>query len=834
MSTKLPSLARILTTFSIILILALPVLSIRPVFAARIFEDGFESGDFSKWNPVVGNPSVTSGDAHHGTYKAVLNASYQFAQARFTNVDHCFMRAYVMFKSFPTSGAETPLLGLYNTSGRYMAEARVGNVSGTIKWKLRYYDNGTHYTVVSEQQKPVLNTWYCVEVEGKSNTAANAESRIYIDGNELTDVSEIGKNNTFLINCAYIWESVTGSVTLWYDCVVVDGAYIGPECTLTVNVVGSGSVAKIPDQAIYAWGTNVTLTATPTSGWSFDHWSGGSSGTVNPITVNMTSNKDVTATFTQNTYTLTVNVVGSGSVNLNNTGPYYYGDVVQVTAVPDSGWSFDHWGGDLAGSANPATLIINSDTDVTATFAQNVYTLTVDVVGDGVVNLNNTGPYHYGDVVQLTAAPSTGWSFANWGGDLTGSSNPTTIIIDGDKAATATFTQDTYTLTVSIDPLGKGSVNLNNSGPYYYGDTVELTANPAIGWSFDHWSGDSSGSSNPTTLLINGNKAVTATFTQNVYTLTTTVIGSGSVSRNSSGPYYYGDTVELTAVPSAGRSFDHWDGDLSGSTNPTTILITENKDVSVTFTQNEYTLTVNVVGDGVVNRDKSGPYHYDDVVQLTAVPSAGWSFDHWNGDLSGSVNPDTVLINSDMSVTATFTQVVVETHDVAVTDVDTSKTGCLPVPIVCKGYNCSIFVGVENKGDFAETFNVTVYANTTAIQTETLTLEGHSSTTLTITWDTTSFAKGNYTISAYAWPVEGETETEDNTFVDGWIFVTMPGDVNANGRVNIVDVVQVALAFGSTHSDPIPPWNPNADINNDGVVNIIDIVVVGLHFGETG
>jgi len=833
-STKLPSLARILTTFSIILILALPVLSIRPVFAARIFEDGFESGDFSKWNPVVGNPSVTSGDAHHGTYKAVLNASYQFAQARFTNVDHCFMRAYVMFKSFPTSGAETPLLGLYNTSGRYMAEARVGNVSGTIKWKLRYYDNGTHYTVVSEQQKPVLNTWYCVEVEGKSNTAANAESRIYIDGNELTDVSEIGKNNTFLINCAYIWESVTGSVTLWYDCVVVDGAYIGPECTLTVNVVGSGSVAKIPDQAIYAWGTNVTLTATPTSGWSFDHWSGGSSGTVNPITVNMTSNKDVTATFTQNTYTLTVNVVGSGSVNLNNTGPYYYGDVVQVTAVPDSGWSFDHWGGDLAGSANPATLIINSDTDVTATFAQNVYTLTVDVVGDGVVNLNNTGPYHYGDVVQLTAAPSTGWSFANWGGDLTGSSNPTTIIIDGDKAATATFTQDTYTLTVSIDPLGKGSVNLNNSGPYYYGDTVELTANPAIGWSFDHWSGDSSGSSNPTTLLINGNKAVTATFTQNVYTLTTTVIGSGSVSRNSSGPYYYGDTVELTAVPSAGRSFDHWDGDLSGSTNPTTILITENKDVSVTFTQNEYTLTVNVVGDGVVNRDKSGPYHYDDVVQLTAVPSAGWSFDHWNGDLSGSVNPDTVLINSDMSVTATFTQVVVETHDVAVTDVDTSKTGCLPVPIVCKGYNCSIFVGVENKGDFAETFNVTVYANTTAIQTETLTLEGHSSTTLTITWDTTSFAKGNYTISAYAWPVEGETETEDNTFVDGWIFVTMPGDVNANGRVNIVDVVQVALAFGSTHSDPIPPWNPNADINNDGVVNIIDIVVVGLHFGETG
>ena len=834
MSTKSPSLTRILTTFSIILILTLPTLSIRPVFAARIFEDGFESGDLSKWSLTGGNPSVTSEDAHHGTYKAVLDAAGEYAQARFTGVDHAFMRAYVMFKTFPPAGKEVTILGLWShSSSRYMTEVRLGNFSGTsiVKWRMRYWNSTGYYYANSEQQKPSLNTWYCVEVEGKSNSTTDAESRVYINGNELTDITRTGLNNSLQINSGYIW--VNNAATHWYDCVVIDPAYIGPEYALDVTTVGSGSV-NLNNTGPYYYGDVVELTAVPEVGWSFQSWSGDLLGSANPDTLVIDGNKAVTATFTQDEYALDVLTVGSGSVNLNNTGPYYYGDVVELTAVPDSGWSFDHWSGDLTGSANPETLIINSGKDVTATFTQNVYTLTVDVVGDGVVNLNNTGPYYYGDVVQLTAVPSTGWSFANWNGDLTGSSNPTTIIIDGDKAATATFTQDTYTLTVSIDPLGKGSVNLNNSGPYYYGDTVELTANPAIGWSFDHWSGDSSGSSNPTTLLINGSKAVTATFTQNVYTLTTTVIGSGSVSRNSSGPYYYGDTVELTAVPSTGQSFDHWDGDLSGSTNPTTILITENKDVSATFTQNEYTLTVNVVGDGVVNRDKSGPYHYDDVVQLTAVPSAGWSFDHWNGDLSGSVNPDTVLINSDMSVTATFTQVVVETHDVAVTDVDTSKTGCLPVPIVCKGYNCSIFVGVENKGDFAETFNVTVYANTTAIQTETLTLEGHSSTTLTITWDTTSFAKGNYTISAYAWPVEGETETEDNTFVDGWIFVTMPGDVNANGRVNIVDVVQVALAFGSTHSDPIPPWNPNADINNDGVVNIIDIAVVAMHFGETG
>ena len=56
------------------------------------------------------------------------------------------------------------------------------------------------------------------------------------------------------------------------------------------------------------------MTAIPVAGWSFSGWSGDLTGSVNPVTVTINGNKTVTATFTQNTYTLTVNVVGSGSV----------------------------------------------------------------------------------------------------------------------------------------------------------------------------------------------------------------------------------------------------------------------------------------------------------------------------------------------------------------------------------------------------------------------------------------------------------------------------------------------------------------------------------------
>jgi uncharacterized repeat protein (TIGR02543 family) len=67
--------------------------------------------------------------------------------------------------------------------------------------------------------------------------------------------------------------------------------------------------------------------------------------------------------------------------------------------------------------------------------------LTVNIVGNGSVDIDITGPYHYGDIVELTAVPDTGWTFSAWSSDLTGSTNPANITIDGDMSVTATFTQ---------------------------------------------------------------------------------------------------------------------------------------------------------------------------------------------------------------------------------------------------------------------------------------------------------------------------------------------------------------------------------------------------------
>jgi len=182
--------------------------------------------------------------------------------------------------------------------------------------------------------------------------------------------------------------------------------------------------------------------------------------------------------------------------------------------------------------------------------------------------------------------------------------------------------------------------------------------------------------------------------------------------------------------------------------------------------------------------------------------------------------PESDYSNNQAQVSITVAAVA---DDVAIANITPSKN------VVGQGFLLNITVTAANHGDFTETFNMTIYANATYLGSQNITLTKGASATITFTWNTSGFAKGNYTISAYAWPVTGETNTTDNT-LSTWVIVTIPGDVNGDTYVNIKDAVLLNAAFGSQRGQP--GYNPDADINGDGYINIKDAVIQGAHFGE--
>ena len=158
------------------------------------------------------------------------------------------------------------------------------------------------------------------------------------------------------------------------------------------------------------------------------------------------------------------------------------------------------------------------------------------------------------------------------------------------------------------------------------------------------------------------------------------------------------------------------------------------------------------------------------------------------------------------------------------------------MPVV--GQNCSVRINVtvRNPGNFTETFNVTAFVNTTAFASQNVTLESGSSTVVAFRWNTTGYAFGDYTISAVADTVLGESDTEDNTFTDGTIHVGLIGDVNGDKKVDLKDVFAVGKAFGTTRQGPNPSgriYNPNCDINDDDKIDLKDYYATTSNYGET-
>jgi hypothetical protein len=246
----------------------------------------------------------------------------------------------------------------------------------------------------------------------------------------------------------------------------VTATFTEDEYTLTIHTIGSGSVDEDPELTTYRYGDVVTLTANATVGWTFDHWSGAATGSINPVTVTMDGDESVTAYFTQDQYALTINTDGSGTVDKDpNQATYSYGDVVTLTANANTNWDFAEWSGDAIGTDNPITMTMDGNKTVTATFEYVAPSVSVrfssaiynaketDGVATITVVLDGTS------AVPVTVAYATSNGTATAGSDYAATSDTLHFAVGQ--------TSRTFTVPVFGDATAEGdeTVNLMLSAP---------------------------------------------------------------------------------------------------------------------------------------------------------------------------------------------------------------------------------------------------------------------------------------------------------------------------------------------------------------------------------
>ncbi|MCR5498282.1 MAG: InlB B-repeat-containing protein [Paludibacteraceae bacterium] len=353
-----------------------------------------------------------------------------------------------------------------------------------------------------------------------------------------------------------------------------------------------------------------------------------------PVTVG-TGDVTIVAQWTKKTLELTIDTLfENGRIILGFENPVTYGDTITLTAEPFEGFHFFSWAdGD---SLNPRSIVVVSDTSLEPVFVPNTYVFSALVDGDTLLKFKAV----YGDSITdslLNVIPEkVGHDFAGW--------YPTLPIKVGaeDLSVEAQWTRKTYRVVVEAGE--NGNVDLKFENPVAYGDSIEFLAIADEGFRFNSWNdGDRS---NPRKVKVTSDSSFAASFSPSVYYLT--VISDNDTLATL--PFHFRDSVMRQKVDSlqpvkVGHNFVDWNVEFP--------LAMGSHDTSVTaiFTPKIFSVITKVNGNvGKVTGE--GEYPYGSLVNLQAIPNAGFHFVSWgDGDTARAIN---FFISSDTIVSTLF------------------------------------------------------------------------------------------------------------------------------------------------------------------------------------
>ncbi|MBU0639121.1 MAG: hypothetical protein KKB50_09680 [Planctomycetes bacterium] len=574
-----------------------------------------------------------------------------------------------------------------------------------------------------------------------------------------------------------VWRANPQALTVTHDATLAAGVFTG----FPVQVYCGGNPVDYAKVCLWKDGDVYETVYTGAGGWAQFWFAPSSSGTMY-VTVTKFDRLpyEGTAEVVEEYYTLTVNTQGQGSVTLDPPGGSYgSGTNVELTANPSAGWCFDQWTGNLTGSDNPDTLSMNDDKTVTAMFA---------------LDCNENAVPDYQENEDANGLAGAYYDDDNFTGMLRGRIDQTINFNWGTGAPWPNFDIDNYSVRWTGYVQTPGA-----SGTYTFytttDDGVRLWVDDQL--IIDHWVDQSPQEwSGTITLAANSEYAIVMEYYEN---------GGGAVAELRWEPP--GMSKEI--IPAANLIPER---DCNENSVPDTCDIDAgtSDDVNVNGIPDEcephYTLTINITGQGSVDLDPvGGTYLTGTDVTLTANAAGGWSFEHWEDDLTGSTNPEMTTMDADKTVTAVFVEDIVEC---------TLTIGSTPLSGI------SIQVSPLDNGGSGDglTQFQRVYDENTAV---TLTAPSRP----TVAGDVLTFCH---------WEVDGVPQADEETALLYTVSGDAPlsavylliGDMNADGAVNgfdidlFIEALDDQAGFEATYG---PCRLRAADINGDGAVNGFDI-----------
>jgi uncharacterized protein (TIGR02145 family) len=380
------------------------------------------------------------------------------------------------------------------------------------------------------------------------------------------------------------------------------------------------------------------------------------------------------ASFSVNTYTITVTSNQEAYGSVSGTGTYEHFSTAVVSATPETGYHLVNWLENevVVSQKEVYDFIVEGPRDLLAIFAINTYDIIAAPNNTDYGSVQGTGSYNHFETVVLTAKPETGYHFEYWienEGIVMDDDEPAlasyTFTATEDRDLEAVFNIKTYNINAAANNDDYGSVT--GSGLYEHSELVELEALPNTGYQFLNWLEDGD-------IVMDGNhpagesylfiaqedRNLIAILTINEYTIAATPNNDDFGTTTGSGQYEHFETATLTATPNTGYHFVNWteNGDEVADEMIYEFEVAGPRNLVANFSVITAIITARAFDGGVIEPEGEIIVNYGENQEFTIIPETGHDIDDvivdgWSQGPTASYVFDNVV--EDHTIEAFFT-----------------------------------------------------------------------------------------------------------------------------------------------------------------------------------
>ena len=437
--------------------------------------------------------------------------------------------------------------------------------------------------------------------------------------------------------------------------------------SLTKEGEGTISATGADDLNAVAYGTELTINATPAAGYELQSLVAGGVDITATKKIVVKDNMTIKATFAKKSFAVSLTKVGEGTISAtgaSNLNSVAYGSELTINATPAKGYELVSITANGADITATKKIVVKDNLTVKATFAKKNFAVSLTKEGEGTITATGATSLNavaYGTELTINATPAEGYelvSITAGGTDITASRK---VIVAGNLTVKATFAKKNF--SVSLTKEGEGMISAtgaSNLNSVAYGTELTIVATPAEGYELVSITAGGADITASKKVVVTGNLTVKATFAKKNFSVSLTKEGEGTISATGASnlnSVAYGTKLTINATPAEGYEL------IALTANGTDILATKKvvikgaTEVKATFAKKSFAVSLTKEGEGTISATGASDLNavaYGTELTINATPAMGYELIALTANGTDILATKKVVVEGNLTVKATF------------------------------------------------------------------------------------------------------------------------------------------------------------------------------------